>query len=68
MVAPFDLFRTDVSGTVWCGECMSLEDAKERAKDMSMSRPGRYFALNQTTGVKHSLNVDTERLAATDQT
>jgi hypothetical protein len=47
---PYDIFRIESSGVLWCGALTTVETAQERIKKLADSSPGSYLILNQTTG------------------
>ena len=50
MIPPFDLFRTEVDGSVkWLGVCADLDAAKARVIELSVGLPGEYFIFSQAT-------------------
>jgi hypothetical protein len=59
MIAPFDLFRTEVDGSVkWLGVCVDLDAAKSRVIELSLTLPGEYFIFSQTTERKLFIKLD----------
>ena len=59
MIAPFDLFRTEVDGSVkWLGVCLDVDAAKARVAGLSAVIPGEYFIFCQTTGKRLFINAD----------
>jgi hypothetical protein len=59
MIAPFDLFRTEVDGSVkWLGVCVDLDAAKSRVIELSLTLPGEYFIFSQTTERKLFIKPD----------
>jgi hypothetical protein len=47
---PYDIFRIESSGVLWCGAAATIETAQDRIQELAFSSPGSYFILNQTTG------------------
>jgi hypothetical protein len=47
---PYDIFRIESSGVLWCGAAATVETAQDRIQELAFSSPGSYFILNQTTG------------------
>ena len=47
---PYDIFRIESSGVLWCGAVATVETAQERIQQLADSSPGSYLILNQTTG------------------
>jgi hypothetical protein len=59
MIPAFDIFQTETGGHVlWRGTAATLEDAKARAKELSVRSPGDYLILNLKTGDKIILKFD----------
>jgi hypothetical protein len=53
MIAPLDLFRQNVDGSVrWCGSYPTLEAGKAEAQKLIRSVGGDYFLFSQRTGNK----------------
>jgi hypothetical protein len=51
MIAPFDVFRADPSGTpVWIEAFADMDAATAKAKELVAAKPGDYFIFDQTTG------------------
>jgi hypothetical protein len=47
---PYDIFRIESKGVLWCGAAATVETAKDRIQKLADSSPGSYLILNQTTG------------------
>jgi hypothetical protein len=47
---PYDIFRIESSGVLWCGAAATVETAQDRVRELVFSSPGSYLILNQTTG------------------
>ena len=58
MIAPFDLFRTEVDGSKWLGVCADLDAAKARVVELSATLPGEYFIYSQTTETRLFIKPD----------
>jgi hypothetical protein len=59
MTLGLDIFRTEPSGQVlWRGTAATLEEARARIQELSVSSPGDYLILNPNTGDKIILKFD----------
>lgn len=59
MIAPFDIFRTDKSGTLlWCGEAKTLDEAKERVATLMAAEQTEYVIFSQKTGNRMVIQPD----------
>jgi hypothetical protein len=59
MIAPFDIFKTEIDGDIlWLEAVPDLDTAKARVREMGSTSPGKYMILSQKTGNKLSLEVD----------
>jgi hypothetical protein len=59
MIPPFDIFRTEASGThLWLESARNLEDAKARIRELGADSPGEYLILSQKTGNKLVIKID----------
>jgi hypothetical protein len=47
---PYDIFRIESNGVLWCDAVTTVETAKDRVQQLADSSPGTYLILNQTTG------------------
>jgi hypothetical protein len=47
---PYDIFRIESSGVLWCGAAATVETAQDHIQKLASSLPGSYLILNQTTG------------------
>jgi hypothetical protein len=47
---PYDIFRIESSGVLWCGAAAAIETAQDRIQELSFSSPGSYLIFNQNTG------------------
>jgi hypothetical protein len=47
---PYDIFRIESSGVLWCGAAATVETAQNRIQELAFSFPGSYLILNQRTG------------------
>jgi hypothetical protein len=47
---PYDIFRIEFSGVLWCGTATTVETAQNRIQELAFSFPGSYLILHQTTG------------------
>ncbi len=47
---PYDIFRIESSGVLWCDAVNTVETAKARIQKLADSSPGDYLILNLTTG------------------
>jgi hypothetical protein len=47
---PYDIFRIESNGVLWCDAVTTVETAKDRVQKLADSSPGTYLILNQTTG------------------
>ena len=47
---PYDIFRIESSGVLWCDAVNTVETAKDRIQKLADSSPGSYLILNLTTG------------------
>jgi hypothetical protein len=59
MTPGFDIFQTEPGGQVlWRGTAPTLEEARARIQELSVSSPGDYLILNPNTGDKIILKFD----------
>lgn len=47
---PYDIFRIETSGVLWCDAVNTVETARERIQKLACSSPGSYLILDQKTG------------------
>jgi hypothetical protein len=47
---PYDIFRIESNGVLWCDAVTTVETAKDCIEKLADSSPGTYLILNQTTG------------------
>jgi hypothetical protein len=47
---PYDIFRIESSGVLWCGAVTTVETTQERIQKLADSSPASYLIPNQTTG------------------
>ena len=53
MIAPFDIFQMEETGSVvWRGTAATMEEAKACVRELAAAAPGEYFILSQRTGNK----------------
>jgi hypothetical protein len=57
MTLPFDVFRVDANGVRWLRSAATIEDAKAHIAEAG-STAGEYLLLNQLTGSKVVLKID----------
>jgi len=50
MIAPFDIFKEKEGSLLWCGEALTLEEAKAKVKAMAESEKTEYVIFSQKTG------------------
>jgi hypothetical protein len=56
MIPVFDIFRTEANGSVrWCEAANSLEDARNRIRELAEVTPAEYVILDQQTGQRVSV-------------
>jgi hypothetical protein len=47
---PYDIFRIESGGVLWCDAVNTVETAQDRIQELAFSSPGSYLILNQRTG------------------
>jgi hypothetical protein len=58
MVPSLDIFRVESSGVLWCEAAATVEAAKAHIQKLAISSPGSYFILNQETGQRTPVSVE----------
>jgi hypothetical protein len=58
MVPSLDIFRVESNGVLWCEAVATVEAAKAHIQKLALSSPGRYFILNQKTGQRTPVSVE----------
>jgi hypothetical protein len=59
MFNPFDIFRTEIDGSVmWRESARTLDGAKARVRELLASAPGDYILFNQQTGAQLVIKLD----------
>ena len=60
MQAYFDIFKADGDGVLWIEAVSDLATAKERVQAIGETSPGQYLVLDEATGDKISIEVDSQ--------
>jgi hypothetical protein len=55
---PIDIFRVDPKGVLWLESLGSVDEAKARIQLLAAQDPGEYVVLNQTTGTKLTIKIN----------
>jgi hypothetical protein len=51
---PYDIFRIEANGVLWCDAVTTVETAKDRIEQLADSSPGTYLILNQNNWPAYS--------------
>jgi len=70
MTPPIDIFRIDGQGPRWIQAAGSMEEARAHINKLAAASPGDYLVMNQITGskvvIKVNSEIETSTIASTD--